>query len=549
MNASPEASGLFWCRHLLSLMDRDPDSPTAGCVDRKYWAWRARDFADATLQYAAVPLLKAAAAPGTGLGEDERRHFFEAAQLAAHFLLRIQHRNGSLDQCYPHERHPGVVLDVLPLWLRLLGDHGPDLEPGLRSGLERGVERGLGFVLRTREDYALISNHLAHFAWVLLEADRLLGRPGCRSLADEYLERLLAGQSSEGWHAEYGGPDPGYQTRTLSYLARVLELRPDATLRDSAQRAAEFLLPFAYPDGTFGNEMGSRGTSLVYPYGLAALSGQSPAASALLRFRERSREEGRGVELHHLDLDNLIRVLDDEMDASEARRTVAPVPPVDLPWEREDWAADYPQAGISVRRRHWYYALAHLRKGGLLKVYNVAERRAVHADTGWVCRRDGEAWSNHLLQDSAAVRQEPDLAAVECRFHRPLHAVLTPARMVVLRLCNLTLWRVQALADLARRVLVRLLFSGRRPGDMVFRRTIAWGPEITVETTVDWPGGGKRSFRATTRFNPAPMASAKYYQVAEAGLVERDGEFVLESGQPVAERIGPRGPSAGTGEE
>src|SRR6266508_5970652 len=44
------------CRHLLSQQDRDPYSPTYGCMDRRYWGWKLVDYAEATFQRNVYPL-------------------------------------------------------------------------------------------------------------------------------------------------------------------------------------------------------------------------------------------------------------------------------------------------------------------------------------------------------------------------------------------------------------------------------------------------------------------------------------------------------------
>jgi len=523
---------VFWCRHLLSQVDRDPYSPTAGCFDRKYWAWKARDFADATLQYAAVPLLKVVKSPPPGLTADERQYYLDIVVLAAQYLQHIQHRNGSLDQCYPNERHPGVVFDMLPLWIFLLRDHADRLSPSVHHKLEESVDRGISYVLRTRERYAVISNHLAHFAYVLLLIYKYWQRADCRALAETYLDIILDHQSPEGWYQEYGGPDMGYQTRTLSYLARILQIQPDATeIEISARRAIAFLSCFAYPDGSFGGEIGSRNVAIIYPFGLAWFAQQDPMASALLRFAIKTEQEGRGVQLHQTDLDNLIRLFDDQLDAYQFLERSELTMPERLPMERESWDCDYEQAGIVVRRRHWYYGVANLAKGGIYKIFHVAERRLVQIDTGWVYQKGKNVFSNHMQQPSPVLKITKDVSEICGGFFRATHATLSPLQLIVLRLLNLTVWRFQPLGDLAKYLIARQLFLARVSTDIRFERRFYWGAGVRVETTPHWPTQDDRLFWITRNFTPISMASAKYFQVSDVHRPCKLASLRLSSGE------------------
>ena len=44
--------------YILSKLDRDPFSRTAGSFDRLYWGWKLKDYPDATLQRLVYPLTK-----------------------------------------------------------------------------------------------------------------------------------------------------------------------------------------------------------------------------------------------------------------------------------------------------------------------------------------------------------------------------------------------------------------------------------------------------------------------------------------------------------
>jgi hypothetical protein len=65
---------------VIGTMDRDPDSPTAGCMDRTFWAWNEGS------PYVGSPAL------------------LEWITLGLDAWARLQHRDGSFDEAYPFER-------------------------------------------------------------------------------------------------------------------------------------------------------------------------------------------------------------------------------------------------------------------------------------------------------------------------------------------------------------------------------------------------------------------------------------------------------------
>jgi hypothetical protein len=121
-----------------------------------------------------------------------------------------------------------------------------------------------------------------------------------------------------------------------------------------------------------------------------------------------------------------------------------------------------------------------------------------------------------------------DGCRIETPFVRSLHDEVTPLRMLVLRVLNLSVLRVQWLADLFRKVVVRRLISRIEPLPLRLERTITLAEDaVTVKDRVfsSAPGfrpEGMRLF-AGRRITGAHMASARYFQP-----VELDGAWTEE---------------------
>ena len=531
MNLNFKVHSIAGCRYILSQIDRDPMSPTVGCCDRNFWAWKSKDFPDSILQYSLMPLLRVLKAPPKELMAQESRYYLGTAILAAKFLCKIQHANGSFDKSYPNELSPGIVFSVLPLWISLLNDYKKDLGPELFRTIEKGFNRAVSYVLRNKENYAVISNHLVHYAYVLLLIDKIWSQPECKKLGQVYINILLRHQSAEGWYLEYEGPDMGYQTRTLSYITRILTIFPDEELKQSALKSLQFISSFAYPDGSFGGEIGSRNTSIIYPYGFAWLAKYDSTASAVLSFLIKSLDKGQGVLLHQTDLDNFIRLFDDHIETQQLLQNHKLLNPAQLPMEKKEVRIYYKDAGIFVNRNSWYYAVVNFKKGGIYKVFNVAKNQLVRNDTGWVYKNNVAIFSNQMQQQPLDLKVETHNSYMKGFFFRSNHKYLNPIKFILLRFFNLTFWRFQWIADLAKSIIVKALFTQKIRSDITFERYFEWGKNIKVKTILNWGDSKERIIQQTSQFISVPMASSKYFQISDIQASELGATIKLQSGQ------------------
>src|SRR4030095_15108697 len=192
-----------------------------------------------------------------------------------------QHQNGSFDSVAPYTQDHGVTLAIayaLTETLRLMGDH---VSAGLRESVEKTVKRSCDFALRSSEDYAFITNHQALFALALFNAHELLDETEYRRRAEDIVELILTRQSPDGWYLEYEGPDPGYESLGIFYLAQCWKLTGSSRLLNSLRRSVEFFAHCVHPDGSVGGVYGRRHTSLYYPGGFEILASQIPLAASV----------------------------------------------------------------------------------------------------------------------------------------------------------------------------------------------------------------------------------------------------------------------------
>ena len=503
-------------RRALSYWNRDPGSPSFGSFDRAYWGWKAKDFSDATLQYAVrIALRYATTRPNGGVDPDWLNAWLEGY---VEFCRNTQHRDGSFDQCYPHERTPGVVYDMLSA-LVYVRDSGHLRSPRALADLDGVIDRSVAFAMSEDEVHGEIANHLGSYAYELLQFGQARQHDAAIARARAYLERMLKTfDREEGWFLEYQGPDPGYQTRTLRYLAKCAELLADDQLWDAAERAAAFLERVMMPDGSVHPMLGTRSTALVYPSGFMRVARRTPRFQALASLVHAGWQNARVPLPSTLDFDNAIRLADDAFEAGQCG-----VPPA-AESAGEAGRDELARAGLTIWRDPARAVFVASRLGGVVVIYERSERgwRLKHEDSGYLVRSTSDSatkvvrWITRFPGSGTLASSASDRLVVRSRFARSLHEELTPFRMVVLRLLNMTVLRVQWLADLFRRIVVRRLMDRSEwLGAEIERDITVTDAQVVIRDRMITGRPGSGALFRCRRISGTHMASARYFQEQE----------------------------------
>lgn len=501
----------------LGEQDAGSHSITAGCFDRRYWAWKLVDFPEATFQRLVLPLAVLYTDP---LSRFHRQpEVLSAVRAGLVYAARIQHGNGAFDQAFPWEQSYGATAFLLyPLLeaARLVDEH---LSGDERAQVEQTARRAANFLCEHEERHGVIANHLAGAALALVVAADRFHDPRFEARASELIERVLRSQSAEGWFPEYGGADPGYLTLCVDYLGDLAERRPSPRLEAALDRAVGFLQWFAHPDGTFGGLYGSRRTSLVYLAGLARLASHSPIAAALCEATGSALARTDTAGPATVDAGNLAPVLTSAaralplLSAGMGARAI-------LPCDAPEARGDFPEAGIHVRGTARYYAVCGVANGGTLTVFTHEPRRLVLDDGGYVASMpDGVLVTTQVTSRDRHARVGETTIEVEVPFVRMPTAVPTPGRFLVLRVLNLTIMRSIAVGNWVKRRLVGLLMTGGRAVPLrLVRRVTFEETRVLVDDRIEnpegialfWLDGGQP-------FSGIHMASAGYFHAARLG--------------------------------
>lgn len=516
-----------------SRWNRDPASPSYGSFDRAYWGWKYKDFSDATLQFG-VRL-----AIDLSVMENATSELPILLDGFAHYIATIQLGDGSFNQCYPNERTPGVVYDILSTLIYV--KTSPFLESSEAHGiLDAAIEKSVRFALKSDERHGLVTNHIAEFAYELFNYAAYSGDDKARIKGEIYMERVMyLYNPREGWFREYDGADPGYQTRTLRYLTKSAELLNQDVLWETAAKAADFVRRVMMPDGTIHPMLGCRSTALVYPSGFEKLAVKYSSYRDLAGLVRSGWENGLTPLPSWLDFDNAIRLADDALEAHRAfveeNKQGEPasreggrglIPQVSLSSDEE--SVNLEDAGILIVRRSNYVLFFGYKLGGVVVIYarSVDGWRLIYEDSGFVVKLEGNqgAWLNRMPDSGKLTAFVPNRIGMISRFYNSLHDEVTPLRLVGLRILNLTILGNIWLGDLFRKIVVRRLMSNRKTLPAELHRDVLMSDDRIVihdriQLTANWKTvfRNKKIFRCR-RVTGAHMASSRYFQPYEIKL-------------------------------
>lgn len=506
-----------------SMWNRDPSSPSFGSFDRLYWGWKYKDFCDATLQYAVKLAIKFA--------ENENRTTNLPLWIEGFvkYCKKIQCADGSFNQAYPYEKTPGVIYDILSALIFVRqGSYLSSRQ--VQKTLDNIIEKGVSFALRTDEKHGEIANHLAQYAYELLHYASYSGNERAKKKGKLYLERLHSLWNDEGWFMEYSGPDPGYQTRALRYLVKCAELEGGEELWDKIYKAADFVETCLMPDGSVHPMLGARSTALVYPSAFEVLALSNGAHLKLAGAIRSAWEKGCVPLPSWIDFHNAIRLADDAHDAAQAYASnTAASQPLEQDKSEGKIASSHIElkdAGIGIWRERDLVVYVASRLGGVVIVYAKdaqGDWKLVYEDCGYLLfQKDNDGLAlTRMPASGELVEFSEGTWKVRSHFYVSLHDELTPYKLVLLRVFNLTFLRFQWVGDLFRKYVAHRLMSQRQKLPVTLTREVSvtrTGVHVKdrisdVRRNISSPQRGKL-FRCR-RLTGIHMASSRYLQMQE----------------------------------
>ncbi|MFE4106510.1 hypothetical protein [Almyronema epifaneia] len=445
---------------ILTLQDRNPHSPTYGCFDRNFWQYKIIDFPSGMSQEFVWPLALAYATdcPGNPFYQEPKlRDWVEAGIV---YAAKSAHADGSCDDYFPFERASGAAAFSLLACLESYQLMGLNNSIALRFFEQRADW------LAHHLESGRLTNHQALIALCLELTGRLLQTQKWETAIRQRLDLVFSWQNPEGWFQEYEGCDPGYHTLTISCLARLYQLRPTAQLKDAIAKGVILAAYFVHPDGSYGGEYTSRNTYNFFPHGFELAGQWLPEALSINDRFLAGLAKGLGA-----------CYSDDHIVGHHTwnyllawRDFVSDRPPTKLPAPGRVWLEE---ARILIDQRQDTKLYLGLNKGGTFKFFQ--GHHLVTSDTQFslLVRQDGKLKNavGHLVSPYQ-IQVDEDKIQIRGSLGWAKQKQMTPLNLMILRVVMLMVGRF--FPNLIRKLLQKVLITGKKPAPFEFSRTFRW---------------------------------------------------------------------------
>lgn len=453
---------------ILTLLDRNPHSPTYGCFDRNFWHYKIIDFPSGMAQEFVLPLALAYDAHLLDNPFYQQQVIKDWVEAGILYAARSSHQDGSCDDYFPYERASGAAAFSLLACIEsytLLQLDNPAI---LRFFSKRASW------LADHHESGQLTNHQALIVLCLELLSRLLQTSKWNRAIAQRLERVLSWQSAEGWFQEYEGCDPGYHTLTISCLARIYQLKPDVRLKEALIKAVDLAAHFVHPDGSYGGEYTSRNTYNFFPHGFELVGRWLPAA---LRINDQFlRGLEKGLAPCYAD-DHIIG--HHTWNYLLAWRDFVPNRPELV--ERPQGRLWLKEASILIDRRQNTELYLALNKGGVFKLFRDNQLIASDTQISLQVRHQGKVKNcvAHLISGYQVNISDHEIT-IKGDLGWAKQKQMTPINLLILRIVMLTVGRF--FPNLIRKLLQAMLITGKKKAPFRFIRQLRWDGECWCVT-------------------------------------------------------------------
>lgn len=470
---------------LLSLLDRNPSSPTYGCFDRSYWLHRKTDFASSTAQLSVRTLALLYHSNFEGNQIYKNKIALDWIEGAIRFTLNLQHTDGSFDEWYPNERGwagpTGYVAQALLETVEILEK---DLNPELKKKIDDSLVKA-AWHLAKRDEGEILANHYAIALSPMIGIAERSGSEKLKQISKLWLERFQRYVSSEGWSLEYDGCDLGYNLGTLSFFADIHRRNQDKFIAEYARKAFNFLCHFAYPDGSWAGTLGSRHTTHTYPFALEYWAGFLPEARPLLRHQREALRSNLSLFPNDQE-DHYIHYRLSEYIKAALHSFESPLKNAVLPYEKIDFKdAHFPESGLRIQKLDRGIIIwTATQRGGAVRVYDLNTRKLLLANAGCMLKSStGEVLTSLWQSDGSS---SCDGTVCKAPLFRLFTNRFTPFTFLIFRIfCQLMFLSI--FAYWFKLWIRKKMITTRKPSRSNWRRQFkVSNDEFIIEDSIEW---------------------------------------------------------------
>ena len=487
---------------LLNLFNLDKLSSKIGNGDRKFWAWKTIDFPNATFQ-SGVNALAVSIKLNIAIDKDL---YLEIIDYAIKAIPSLTNKNHSLNEAFPNESSYCVTALVIYDTLYCIDLLKDEMGKNKVEEYFSIIEPLVNYLIKNKEQHAIISNHLATSAAALLLWEELTGK--FKNSYKNVLEIIYDNQSQEGWYKEYEGPDHGYQTLCINFLSTIYIKTKDEYLKLSLQKSFKYLYNFIHPDGTIGGLYGSRNTEIVYPGGVSVLRDISDYAYFCFDSFGKGFKDGLSLLPQDIDSDNFIPLLNSFALAAFNEDRTYKKRKLLKPFFYFNQRKDFEISGIEVFSNENYFSILNYKKGGTLMVYDLSKKRCVYESGGIFYFKSRKKYTSQRFDQTICKNVDGSFVSFFYHYKENYPSLI---QTILIRLMAITIFNLPSVVEIFKKILVKLLITNKRRTKIKIKTQLLY-KQKNIELTYNFSKNLKKeSLYFGKRFKAIHMASSGYF--------------------------------------
>jgi len=430
---------------LLNLLDQNPFSTTCGCFDRDFWHYKiAKDFPSSIYQQGVLSLALIYKYKFKNNPYYKNEKIKKLILAAISYWQKIQNQDGTFSEWYPDERSyvaTSFTSFAISETLVLLKK---EIKQKIQNKIVCSLEKSAQYLINTDDPF--VANHTASDLPFFYNLYLLTNKQKYLTKINKKLKELTLMQNSEGWFKEYTGPDLGYQTLTIYYLAKYYQKSKNKKVKKMLNSALDFTSYFLHPDGSFGGEYGSRNTNYFLPAGFAILSKSSPVATSIFSWWQENHPK------------NLPSVSDDRYFCffflPNYLETLNQNAISSKKFEIRNFHKNFKNANILVTKTKKYYAVISYNKNGIIKIFQLKPKpKLIFSDVGYFGKlKNGKLITTQFINPNPDIKLKLSKDLTEIRLKTRLAFISipinTPFKFFILRGFNSSLGKIGLFSNL-----------------------------------------------------------------------------------------------------
>ncbi len=471
---------------LLTLLDRNEFSKTYGSFQRTYWLDKSDDFVNALPQYGvhSLALVYSYKMPNNIYYNNKKIKKWAIA--AMNYWVKIQHKDGSFDEFYYNEHGwagpTGFLLYAMVESYKLLCE---GMTKNEKENFLKACRKAAIF-LGKYDESGILANHHAMALLPIYDTYTLLKDEYLLKLFHDKLKYFYTLVSEEGWSLEYDGPDIGYLSATVSFLSKLHNLGyKDDKIERVIKKSIEFSSYFVYPNNYYAGSMGSRQTLHFYPHGYEIFAEKIPLAGRIADKMLEGLSEGKlvppEIQADRYFLYRIPEFLLSYIDYNKKRKSDESK----LPYEKKDFTTNFKHAGIYVKKIRDTYFLCNMKKGGVIKIFDVRNKKVILNDDCYVGKLDNnKAITSQWVDNKLKIESDDNKVIVKGKLNFIPQKNFTPLKGIMFRVVMFLLGWNTFLSYHLKGLIRKIIIFGKNKPDVYFTREIEFKDSIIIKDSI-----------------------------------------------------------------